>query len=207
MKAAKEAAGSAEESLHSGEATPDVDVPRSSVPGQQGFAERYMKKYGIEKGQGLGKEGQGITTALKVQQQKRKKRSDNEGGGFATPAMGKIVGGKQSKAASQAQEDGTAGMSEVVKLEGMLAGMDVDKEVQDNDLLQEIGEEMGEFGKVERIFIWRQHVGGNDEVFVKFTSPLSAMNCIKGMDGTEFGENVMKAGYWDAEKFAREQYA
>ena len=154
---------------------------RSSRPGQMGFAERQMKKMGWEKGQGLGASGDGITTALKMQAQKRKKKSDAQGGGYVAPAnMGKIVGGKKAKVEETAGGGGDLdGMSQVVKLSGMLENMDVDHEIAENDLLQEIGEEMGQYGQVERLYIWRKSSGGNEEVFVKFTSPLSAVRCLK----------------------------
>ncbi|KXT13517.1 hypothetical protein AC579_4148 [Pseudocercospora musae] len=188
---------------------------RSSRPGQSGFAERLMKKLGWEKGQGLGASGDGITTAIIAKAEKRKKKSDAEGGGYVVPAnMGKIVGGKKAKPKPGA-EDSTPQpdslpdkMTEVIKLEGMLENMDVDHEVAENNLMQEIGDEMGEqYGKVERLFIWRKHAGGNDDVFVKFTSPLSAVRCMKGMDGTEFAENQVVAKFWDAEKFENGEYA
>ncbi|KAF2210488.1 hypothetical protein CERZMDRAFT_106833 [Cercospora zeae-maydis SCOH1-5] len=187
---------------------------RTNRPGQDGFAERLMKKLGWEKGQGLGASGDGITTALQMQAQKRKKKPDAQGGGFATPtAMGKIIGGKKAK--PKPGEETTTGvaselddMSPVVKLSGMLENMDVDHEIAENNLMQEIGDEMGEqYGKVERLFIWRKKDGGNDEVFVKFTSPLSAVRCLKGMDGTEFADNKVEACYWDAEMFERGEYA
>nr|GFD56759.1 hypothetical protein [Tanacetum cinerariifolium] len=81
--------------------------------------------------------------------EKRKKKPDAQGGGYVAPAaMGKIVGGKKAKSKT---DDGTGaqtgseldGMSEVVKLAGMLENMDVDHEVAENDLLQEIGDFMG----------------------------------------------------------------
>ncbi|KAI9708103.1 MAG: hypothetical protein M1820_004307 [Bogoriella megaspora] len=78
--------------------TPEVeDGPRSLRPGQPGFAERMMEKMGHKKGEGLGAQGQGITKALYAKQDKRKKKSDAEGGGFAAPQTGKIMGGGKPK--------------------------------------------------------------------------------------------------------------
>ncbi|EME44773.1 hypothetical protein DOTSEDRAFT_152803 [Dothistroma septosporum NZE10] len=183
----------------------DPDAPRSRAPGQAGFAERLMAKMGYQKGQGLGADGSGITTAIVMKAEKRKKKSDAEGGGYVAPAnMGKIVGGKKKK--TENAESETDAMSEVIKLEGMLANMDVDKEIQDNNLMQEVGDELGEFGKVERLFIWRKNAGGNDEVFVKFTSPLSALRAVREMDGVEFADNVVKAAFFDVEKFEKGEY-
>ncbi|KAH0386897.1 hypothetical protein KCU89_g17026, partial [Aureobasidium melanogenum] len=70
---------------------------RTSAPGQKGFAQRYMEKMGWRKGEGLGKEATGITTILRHEATKRKRKADSEGGGWAQPAaMGRIVGGKKT---------------------------------------------------------------------------------------------------------------
>lgn len=45
---------------------------RTKVSGQPGFAQRYMEKFGWQKGQGLGANKDGIKTAIKVAKAKRK---------------------------------------------------------------------------------------------------------------------------------------
>jgi len=123
---------------------PEEDAPRSLRPGQKGFAARLMSKYGWTKGSGLGVSGTGIVNPLRVQVEKRKKKSDAEGGGFVGPAgKGKIVGGKKVGAAEE-QAGRFGAMSEVVILMGMVDGMDLDTELGDGNLMQEIGEECSE---------------------------------------------------------------
>lgn len=119
-------------------------APRSLRPGQQGFAERLMAKYGWTKGSGLGATGSGIVNPLQVKVQKQKKKPDSEGGGFAMPpGRGKIIGGKK-----KAEEGGKFGeMSEVIVLHGMVDGLDLDAELENSQgggLMQEIGEECNE---------------------------------------------------------------
>ena len=199
-----------------------AEETRSNRPGQKGFAERLLKKYGWEKGKGLGAQGnEGITTAIVAKAEKRKKLADAEGGGYRTPAnMGKLVGGKRRKvgdgsgAATEGEDAGAnpdqpyGPLSDVIKLEGMLTGLDIDDEIVNKDLYGEIGREMeGQYGKVERVFIWRVGMGGEDEVFVKFVSPLSALRAVGACDGTEFAGNVMKARFWEGERFGRGEYA
>lgn len=120
------------------------NAPRSVRPGQKGFAERLLSKYGWTKGSGLGADGSGIAKPLQVKVEKRKKRPDSEGGGFVTPAgRGTIIGGKRKGG----DDPGKFGpQSEVIILHGMLDGMDLDTELsgEGGGLMQEIGEECSE---------------------------------------------------------------
>ena len=150
---------------------------RSLRPGQQGFAQRLMSKYGWTKGSGLGATGAGIINPLRVQIEKQKKKPDSEGGGFAGPGgRGKIISGKREGGIETTGKFGP--MTEVVVLYGMVDGMDLDAEMEgvgDGGIMQEIGEECGEkYGRVERVFIDRSKTS-EIPVFVKFTSQLSAL--------------------------------
>ena len=180
-----------------------TDEPKSSRPGQAGFAERLLSKYGWSKGQGLGAQGTGIINPLYAKADKRKKKSDAEGGGFATPATtGKILGGTKSKL----EEEGKFGaMSEVIRLENMLDGMDLDEELsRDDGIMQEIGEECGEkYGSVERVYIHRQE---SPLVFVQFVSQLSALRAVNALEGRVFGGNTIVARFWSTEKFKAAEY-
>lgn len=130
------------------------EAPRSLRPGQKGFAERLLSKYGWSKGQGLGADGSGIVNALQVKMEKRKKKPDSEGGGFADPkGIGKIIGGKKKPGKEEKGKFGD--MSEVVVLKGMLDGMDLDVEVGDGGLMQEIGEECGDKVSFEKKKTWK----------------------------------------------------
>ncbi|KAL8662487.1 MAG: hypothetical protein Q9202_004632 [Teloschistes flavicans] len=130
------------------EITDHGQEPRSLRPGQKGFAQRLMSKYGWTKGSGLGANGTGIVNPLRVQVEKQKKKPDSEGGGYVVPGgRGKIVGGKKAgepKATGEGDKFGV--MSEVVVLHGMVDGLDLDAEMEDADdggLIQEIGDECG----------------------------------------------------------------
>jgi splicing factor 45 len=116
----------------------DESAARSNRPGQKGFAKRLLEKYGWTKGSGLGADGTGITSALKVKVDKSK-----------SGAHGKILGGHRKV------EEGKFGApSEVVILRGMLNGMDVEKELNEGGLLQEIGDECGEKVRVSHVCSW-----------------------------------------------------
>lgn len=99
-----------------------------------------MSKYGWTKGSGLGANESGIVNPLRVQVEKRRKKADADGGGWAEPGgRGKIIGSKRNEGSSKF---GT--MSDVVVLQNMLENMpDLQAEIADG-LGQEIGEECGE---------------------------------------------------------------
>jgi splicing factor 45 len=103
-----------------------------------------MSKYGWTKGTALGANESGILNPLRVQVDKRRKKADADGGGWAEPGgKGKIFGGKRK------EDTGKFGtMSEVIVLQNMLENMpDLEAEIADG-LGQEIGGECGE--KVRR---------------------------------------------------------
>ncbi|KAJ5193911.1 Nucleotide-binding alpha-beta plait [Penicillium cf. griseofulvum] len=190
------------------EEEPDESAPRSLRPGQQGFAERLLSKYGWTRGSGLGATGSGMVNPLHVKIEKRKKRPDSEGGGFVTPAgRGKIIGTNKK---SEYETSKFGPMSEVVILRGMLDGMDLDAEMEgsnDGGLMQEIGEECHEkYGNVERVFIARD-VGTPVPVFVKFRDPLSGLRAVNALEGRIFNGNKIAARFFDTEKFDQGIYA
>lgn len=162
--------------------------PRSSRPGQTGFAQRLMSKYGWTKGSGLGADESGIINPLRVQVEKRRKKADADGGGWAEPgSKGKIIGGKRKE--ENAGKFGT--MSDVIVLRDMLENMPNLQEEIAGGLGQEIGEECGEkvcwyrlqimlcfkltvmvqYGRVERLYIDQE----SRKVFIKFTNQVSAL--------------------------------
>lgn len=188
------------------------DTSRSSRPGQKGFAQRLMSKYGWTAGSGLGADSSGIINPLQVKVEKRRKRPDAEGGGYADPAnRAKIIGGKTAAKAGPAgsgpaAEDNASkfgAMSEVIVLQNMLENMPSLQEEVENGLGQEIGEECGDkYGRVERLYI---DVTGR-QVFIKFTDQVSALRAVNALEGRVFNGNAIAARFWDTEKFEQGQY-
>ncbi|KAH0435872.1 G-patch domain-containing protein [Colletotrichum camelliae] len=180
------------------------DAPRSNRPGQAGFAQRLMSKYGWTKGSGLGVDEGGIVNPLRVQVEKRKKKSDAEGGGWADPAnRAKILGGKRKDAEGEGGGKFGGPMSEVIVLQHMLDNMeDLQGEIA-NGLGQEIGEECGEkYGRVERLYIDVE----NRQVFIRFTDQVSALRAVNELDGRIFNGNTVIPKFYDTAKFERGIY-
>lgn len=195
-----------EESLDAASDEPMADAEpaeapaRTNRPGQAGFAERLLKKYGWEKGQGLGASGDGIITALSVKVDKRKKKSDAEGGGFRNKgAMGTIIGGKRKKGTEE-----SAGMSTVVVCTHMVDGMDLDLEMgPEGNLVEEIGQECSKlYGRLEQVKVFRESTKGDSiPVFLRFTEPVSALRDVSALQGKLFAGNTVTAKFYDEDLF------
>lgn len=121
---------------------------RSLRPGQKGFAERLMSKYGWTKGKGLGASGSGIVDPLRVQVEKQKKKPDSEGGGYVrSGGTGKIIGGKKARTSAGAETGKFGQASEVVVVSGIADRMDLDDDHMggsEGGLTQQIGDECSE---------------------------------------------------------------
>ncbi|KAK2594420.1 hypothetical protein QQS21_007874 [Conoideocrella luteorostrata] len=173
---------------------------RSNRPGQAGFAQRLMGKYGWTQGSGLGADESGIVNPLRVQVEKRRKKADADGGGWAEPSnRAKIIGSKRK------EEGGKFGiMSNVVVVRNMLENMpDLEAEIADG-LGQEIGEECGEkYGRVERLYIDRS----SRQVFIKFTTQVSALRAVNELDGRNFNGNNILPKFYDPEMFDKGIYS
>jgi hypothetical protein len=106
-----------------------------------------MSRYGWTQGTGLGADESGIVNPLRVQVDKRRKKADADGGGWAEPGgKGKIIGGARKNQRGNDDGDGSGfgSMSEVIVLRNMLENMpDLQEEIEQG-LGQEIGEECGE---------------------------------------------------------------
>src|SRR5690606_10189843 len=93
--------------------------PRSSLPGQKGFAQRLLAKYGWTSGTGLGASQSGIVQPLQAVVGKGK----NAG-------HGKILDRNRKKAKKEVEEEPVnegAKLSSMVVLENMLDGMAEEK--------------------------------------------------------------------------------
>lgn len=182
------------------------DAPKSNRPGQVGFAERLMSKYGWSKGSGLGVDGSGIINPLAVKVEKRSKSIKSDpmrrfGGGGSGSA--KIVGGNVSQETRERQEAESLGkMSRVVVLQGMLDGMteeELEAELREGELQQDIGGECGEkYGRVERLHVQME---GERQVWIKFTEAISALRAVNALQGRIFNGNPIKAKFFDEDKF------
>jgi splicing factor 45 len=145
-----------------------------------------MSKYGWQKGQSLGSTPTaGLITPLIAKLDK-----DRRG-------TGTIINRNKT-----VEDHGPFGkMTRCIMLINMVDVGEVDEE-----LIEEIGQECrSKYGEVERVRVVEDVRGKVEEeqvrVFVLFTSELSALRGVNGLDGRLFGGRKIKARYYDAERF------
>jgi splicing factor 45 len=139
-----------------------------------------MSKYGWEKGQSLGSSQTGLITPLIARPDRQKK------------GTGTIL--NRNKRREDYGEQGK--MSRCVVL-----GNVVDPGEVDEELVDEIGGECREkYGEVERMRVVEGE-GDVVKVFVLFTSELSALRGVNGLNGRLFGGRTIKAAFYDEDKF------
>lgn len=166
-------------------------------------AEAMMAKMGYKKGQGLGKNSDGVTTHLEVKKRKVPPGGnafDEEGGKLKSQQVWDVRGGERT----QRDEPGRFGEeSSVVVTWGCVEGIDWKKNADRNDggIRQDMGEAFSnKFGPVEHIQLDEKNKEG--VVYIHFKSVLSALNAVNRFDeGWEFGGRKIKAKYYDERKF------
>ncbi|KAH8833828.1 hypothetical protein DL96DRAFT_1578519 [Flagelloscypha sp. PMI_526] len=154
------------------------------------FAERYMQKFGHKEGHGLGTDGRGIVNALSVEQ------TVNPGTKAKGIKTGRIVNDNEDHRAKEDRER-YGDQSRVVVLTNIIDP----SEAGDDELRQDIGEECGKTGAVERVVVHLVQPTPREEgeavrVFVAFVSVPGAWETVKKMDGRFFGGRTVRARYF-----------
>lgn len=182
-------------------------------------AARIMAKYGFKEGQGLGKKEQGMSQALQVE------KTSKRGGKIIhekdlakeslppspplpppPPPPPPSVPAMQSPPSSSQVDSITEIMknpSKVVLLRNMVGPGEVDEELE-----PETKEECGKYGDVVKCLIF-EIPGGNvpdDEavrIFIEFKRLESAIKAVVDLNGRYFGGRVVKASFYNTDKFKR----
>lgn len=163
-------------------------------------ASKIMAKYGYKDGQGLGKKEQGMSQALLVEKTSRR--------------GGKIIHEKDIKADSptpmQAIMSGKPDLSnanllknpsKVVLLRNMVGPGEVDPELE-----AETAEECSKYGKVTKCVIFEIPEVPEEEavrIFVEFERQEAAIKAIVDLNGRYFGGKIVRACFYNPDKFRR----
>jgi len=171
---------------------------KAAEPKEDDFATKMMKKMGWKEGVGLGKDGQGMSTPLVM------KKTDRAAGtiveGQKREAGVQPAGqpeAKQPKAANSLNRPPTR----VLLLNNLVGAGEVDE-----DLEGETAEEAGKYGKLKRCAI-KEIKGVPDDqavrIFLEFEKQEDATKALVDMNGRYFGGRVVRARFYDEERFAK----
>ncbi|XP_061428748.1 splicing factor 45 [Lethenteron reissneri] len=201
--------------------------PRSPPGGSSSFisnmggtvAHKIMQKYGFREGQGLGKHEQGLSTALSVE--KTSKRGgkivigDNVPKEAEAAAAAAVAAAAASAAAASASPSPASvkkqepnplteilkNPTKVVLLRNMVGPGEVDE-----DLESETKEECEKYGKVIKCVIFEMPGAPEDDavrIFLEFERMESAIKAVVDLNGRYFGGRIVKAGFYNLDKFRR----
>ncbi|XP_044733744.1 splicing factor 45-like [Chrysoperla carnea] len=176
-------------------------------------AAKIMAKYGFKEGQGLGKDEQGMSTALQVQRTVRNcGRILHEKDLMPPPTSQNTRVQKSSienSSSNTSNNNDPSMMNELLKNPSkivLLSNVVGPGEV-DNDLETEIREECkSKYGDVVKVLIFeRSATKVADEeavrVFVEFKRPEQAMKAIVGLNGRYFGGRTIKANFYNVDDY------
>ncbi|BFG28207.1 hypothetical protein CerSpe_144810 [Prunus speciosa] len=162
--------------------------------GQMTAAQRMMAKMGWKQGQGLGKQEQGITTPLMA------KKTDRR--------AGVIVNASETKPEKKAKSVSLNGPpTRVLLLRNMVGPGEVDDELED-----EVASECAKYGTVTRVLIFEITepnfpVDEAVRIFVQFERSEETTKALVDLDGRYFGGRVVRASFYDEERFGNNELA
>ncbi|XP_069012660.1 splicing factor 45 isoform X1 [Embiotoca jacksoni] len=195
----------------------DADRPRSPPGPTSSFlanmggtvAHKIMQKYGFKEGQGLGKHEQGLSTALSVEKTSKRggkiiigdaaeKPGSSQPGAAETSAGGSAADSSKKSEANPLTEI-LKNPTKVVLLRNMVGRGEVDE-----DLEGETKEECEKYGKVVKCVIFEIAEVLDDEavrIFLEFERVESAIKAVVDLNGRYFGGRVVKACFYNLDKF------
>lgn len=179
----------------------DSDRPRSPPGPTSSFlanmggtvAHKIMQKYGFKEGQGLGKHEQGLSTALSVE------KTSKRGGKIIIGDAAEKPGDASKKSDANPLTEILKNPTKVVLLRNMVGRGEVDE-----DLEGETKEECEKYGKVIKCVIFEIAVVPDDEavrIFLEFERVESAIKAVVDLNGRYFGGRVVKACFYNLDKF------
>lgn len=177
--------------------------------GSSSVAQRIMARYGYKAGQGLGKLEQGMSQALLVEKTSKRggkiihEKDIPKAPELPAPPPPAPVGLTQQQ--SESITDIMRNPSKVVLLRNMVGPGEVD-----DDLEPETKEECSKYGEVVRCLIFEIPGVVEEEavrIFIEFKRLESAIKAVVDTNGRYFGGRVVKASFYDHDKFKRLELA
>lgn len=163
-------------------------------PKEDDFATKMLKKMGWKEGSGLGKDGQGMATPLVLKKTDQKQGVIAEGQKREAPPAQPQVQPESKQAKVQKPP------SRVLLLNNLVGAGEVDE-----DLEGETAEEAGNYGKLVKCVI-KEIKGLPDDqavrIFLEYEKVEDATKALVDMNGRYFGGRVVRARFFDPDRFA-----
>ena len=178
-----------------------IKAPKANPYGKNAFksssvASGIMSKYGWQEGQGLGRESQGISTALAVQ------KTSFRGGKIVNVAAEREKEKEEEKKKVQSVIPLLKNPTKVVLLQNMVGPGEVD-----DDLQPEVEEECSKYGEVKRCLIYEIPHGAPDDeavrIFVQFAKVDSAIKAVIDLNGRFFGGRTVTGSFYPESRFEK----
>ncbi|CAI4228075.1 unnamed protein product [Auanema sp. JU1783] len=169
-----------------------------------GVAANIMSKYGYKEGSGLGKDEQGINTALQIEKVGRStgvivnESNKSDEGSQSTSTMPTLP----SRATNNAAVMSNA--SKVLLLKNVVSTSEVDK-----DLEVEIQGELSKYGQIQSVYVHTMEKLADDEavrIFVEFTNVAQAIKAFVVMNGRFFGGRQVVASFYNHDNYVNKDY-
>jgi splicing factor 45 len=178
-----------------------IKAPRANPYAKKNFktsavASNIMTKYGWQEGQGLGKESQGISTALAVE------KTSIKGGKIVNVAAERELMIEEDKKKVKTLTNIMKNPTKVILLENMVGPGEVD-----DDLQPEVIEECSKYGEIINCLIYEIPEGASDDeavrIFVEFTKMDSAIKAVIDLNNRYFGGRTVRASFYSEDKFSK----
>lgn len=157
-------------------------------------ASNIMSKYGWKEGQGLGRQSQGMSTALAVE------KTSKRGGKIINVAAEREQQLAEEKKRAHSLTDVMRKPTKVVLLKNMVGPGEVDE-----DLQPETTEECSKYGEVANCLVYEIPHGVDEKeavrIFVQFTRLESAIKAVVDLNGRFFGGRTVCATFFSEERF------
>eukprot|EP00927_Polykrikos_kofoidii_P028298 TRINITY_DN24731_c0_g1_i1.p1 TRINITY_DN24731_c0_g1~~TRINITY_DN24731_c0_g1_i1.p1 ORF type:complete len:440 (+),score=111.78 TRINITY_DN24731_c0_g1_i1:80-1399(+) len=169
---------------------------KAAEPKEDDYATKMMKKMGWKEGGGLGKDNQGMTTPLVLQKTDKVTGKIVEGVKREAPAAQGQPEAKHAKAGTS-----TRPPTRVLLLNNLVGAGEVDE-----DLEEETAEEASKYGKIRKCVI-KEIKGVPDDqavrIFLQYERSEDATKALVDMNGRYFGGRVVRARFFDEDRFAK----